>query len=93
MGTQRRMAVPAEPQRHPIPWYTFDNAREKRYEKGAVSSKRGDFAVPWYMIVLLICLVIGPFDALYLYIKAERRRDRLRREREQKARDEEKDKA
>ena len=35
--------------------------------------------MPWYMIVLLICLIIGPFDALYMYIKAERRRDELRR--------------
>ena len=35
--------------------------------------------MPWYMILLLICLVIAPFDALYLYIKAERRRDELRR--------------
>ena len=38
----------------------------------------------WYWIALLICLVIGPFDALYVYIKAQKRRDeRKRREREQ----------
>ena len=35
----------------------------------------------WYMIVLLVCLVIGPFDALYMYIKAEKRRDELRKRR------------
>ena len=35
--------------------------------------------MPWYMILLLICLIIGPFDALYVYIRAERRRDELRR--------------
>ena len=35
--------------------------------------------MPWYGIVLLVCLVIGPFDALYLYIKAGRRRDEIRR--------------
>lgn len=35
--------------------------------------------MPWYMIVFLICIIIAPFDALYLYIKAERRRDKLRR--------------
>ena len=35
--------------------------------------------VSWYMWVLLVCLVIGPFDALYVYIKAERRRERLRK--------------
>ena len=33
------------------------------------------------MIVLLVCLVIGPFDALYMYIKAEKRRDELRKRR------------
>ena len=38
----------------------------------------------WYWIVLLACLVIGPFDALYLYIKAEKRKDALRRKREEK---------
>ena len=38
--------------------------------------------MPWYAIALLICLVVGPFDALYLYIKSERRRDALRRRRE-----------
>ena len=38
--------------------------------------------MPGYWIVLLVCLVIGPFDALYLYIRAGRRRDELRRRRE-----------
>ena len=38
--------------------------------------------MPWYWIVALICLVIGPFDALYLHIRAEKRRDAIRRERE-----------
>ena len=31
--------------------------------------------MPWYAWLALACLVIGPFDALYLYIKAQRRRD------------------
>ena len=31
------------------------------------------------MIALLVCLVIGPFDALYMYIKAEKRRDALKK--------------
>ena len=31
--------------------------------------------MPWYLIALLCCVVIGPFDALYLYIKSERRRE------------------
>lgn len=38
----------------------------------------------WYWIALLVCLVIGPFDALYVYIKAQKRRDEWkRREREE----------
>ncbi|MBR1821037.1 MAG: hypothetical protein IJ769_05380 [Clostridia bacterium] len=36
----------------------------------------------WYWIVLLVCLVIGPFDALYVYIKAQKRKDELKRKRE-----------
>ena len=39
--------------------------------------------MPWYYILLLVCVVIAPFDALYMYIKAERRREgRRRRNRE-----------
>lgn len=33
----------------------------------------------WYWIVALICLMIAPFDAFYLHIKAEKRRDALKR--------------
>lgn len=29
----------------------------------------------WYYIVLLVCVIIAPFDALYVYIKSERRRE------------------
>lgn len=40
--------------------------------------------MPWYAIVCLICLVIAPFDALYMYIKAEKRRDaRKKREKDE----------
>lgn len=38
--------------------------------------------MPWYVIALAICLVVGPFDALYLYIRSERRKERLRQARE-----------
>lgn len=40
--------------------------------------------MPWYVIALLAFgLVFAPFDALYVYIKSERRKDeRRRRERE-----------
>jgi len=33
----------------------------------------------WYYVVLLVCVIIAPFDALYMYIKAERRRDALKK--------------
>ena len=36
-------------------------------------------AMPWYAIVALVCLVVGPFDALYLYIKSEKRKDAWKR--------------
>ena len=37
----------------------------------------------WLYIILLVCVIIGPFDALYLYIKAERRKEAgKRKERE-----------
>lgn len=35
--------------------------------------------MPWYAIVALICMVIAPFDALYMHIKANRRREELRK--------------
>jgi len=35
--------------------------------------------MPWYGILLIACLVIGPFDALYMYIKAQKRRDEIRK--------------
>ena len=34
----------------------------------------------WLLIAALVCVIIGPFDALYLYIKAQRRRDALKRQ-------------
>ena len=39
--------------------------------------------MPWYVIVALICVIIAPFDALYLHIRAERRREAIRKKREQ----------
>ena len=36
----------------------------------------------WYYIVLLICVIIGPFDALYMYIKAEHRKETLKKRRQ-----------
>jgi len=33
----------------------------------------------WLYIVLLICVVIGPFDALYMYIKSEKRKEARKR--------------
>ena len=37
----------------------------------------------WLIIAALLCAAIAPFDALYMYIRADRRRQELkRRERE-----------
>ena len=41
--------------------------------------------MPWYWIALIASLVIGPFDALYVYIKAQKRRDALKRRRKEGA--------
>ena len=46
--------------------------------------------MPWYWIALIVCLVIGPFDALYLYIKAQKRKEAMKRKKEEpKTNDEE----
>ena len=42
--------------------------------------------MPWYWIALIVSLVIGPFDALYVYIKAQKRKDELRRREEERKR-------
>lgn len=38
--------------------------------------------MPWYLIALLVCAVIAPFDALYMYIKSERRKEEMKRKKE-----------
>lgn len=35
--------------------------------------------MPWYVIAALVCAVIAPFDALYMYIRNERRKEELKR--------------
>ena len=40
--------------------------------------------MPWYLILVMICAVIAPFDALYMYIKANRRKEELRRKNQKK---------
>ena len=37
----------------------------------------------WYYILLLLCLVIGPFDAMYMYVKAQKRRDALKKRKQE----------
>ena len=37
--------------------------------------------MPWYWIVILISVIVGPFDALYLYNKAKKRREEKERKR------------
>jgi len=44
--------------------------------------------VKWYYIVLLICVIIGPFDALYMYIKAQRRKEALKKRRQERKEEE-----
>ena len=39
--------------------------------------------MPWYWIALIASLVIGPFDALYLYIKAQKRKEELKHRKEE----------
>ena len=39
-------------------------------------------ALPWYGILVIVCIVIGPFEALYQYIKAQKRREEIKRRRE-----------
>ena len=47
--------------------------------------QKGGFPMPWYYIVALICVIVGPFDALYLHIKAQKRKEeRKRREKDEK---------
>ena len=41
----------------------------------------------WYYIVLLVCVIVGPFDALYMYIKSEKRREALKKKRKDDKRD------
>lgn len=38
----------------------------------------------WYYIVLIVCVIIGPFDALYMYIKAQKRKEELKNKRNKK---------
>ena len=45
----------------------------------------------WYYIVLLVCVIIAPFDALYMYIKAEKRRDALKKRKQEEKEDNESD--
>lgn len=44
--------------------------------------------MPWYGWLILACVIIGPFDALYMYIKREKRREALRKRRENDAKHE-----
>ena len=41
----------------------------------------------WYYIVLLVCVIIAPFDALYMYIKAEKRREALKKKKQESGKD------
>ena len=36
--------------------------------------------MPWYWILLIVSVIVGPFDALYLYNKAWKRRQKRKEE-------------
>ena len=36
----------------------------------------------WYYILVLVCVIIAPFDAFYMYIKSEKRKEALKRKHE-----------
>jgi hypothetical protein len=36
----------------------------------------------WLYIALLVSVIIAPFDALYMYIKSEKRKDALKKKRQ-----------
>ena len=36
----------------------------------------------WYYIMLLVCVIIAPFDALYMYIKSEKRKEALKKKKQ-----------
>ena len=50
----------------------------------SIAGERSVRHVKWYYIVLLVCVIIGPFDALYMYIKAEKRKEELKKKRNKK---------
>jgi len=36
----------------------------------------------WVYIALLVSVIIAPFDALYMYIKSEKRKDAMKKKRQ-----------
>jgi hypothetical protein len=42
----------------------------------------------WLYIALLVSVIIAPFDALYIYIKSEKRKDALKKRRQKATNDE-----
>ena len=54
------------------------------FKKGFLTSYANtEITIRYAVLAMLVCLVIGPFDALYLYIRAGRRRDEIRRREKQ----------
>lgn len=44
--------------------------------------------MPWYWLVIILSLIIGPFDALYLLNKAWKKKQRDRQAREERSQEE-----
>ena len=61
----------------------MDGLRYNGSERNRGAERDGGDVVRWYVIVALVCMVIAPFDALYMHIKANKRREALRRQEEE----------
>jgi len=58
---------------------------------GLIRMRSGKDRMKWLYIALLVSVVIAPFDALYMYIKSEKRKDTLKKKRQKQGCSENKD--
>ena len=40
--------------------------------------------MPWYWILVIVSAIVGPFEALYVYNKARKRREQLQKQEEKR---------
>ena len=53
--------------------------------------KQGRDCMKWVYIALLVSVIIAPFDALYIYIRSEKRKEALKKKSEKQAHTDNKD--